>query len=120
MLRLLLQPDQLVDLREDCHLLCALAGRIVGLVGHICFFLEVGAVFAQIAEAVLVSCLLEGLLDVLFALLGCELLVYLSLHAFQLVQVGLIACLKGSWSCRYTYCVVLCLHDLRSSFSLYL
>lgn len=120
MLGLLLQPNQLVDLREDRHLLRALAGQIVRLVGHFCFFLEVGAVFAEVAEAVLVPRLLEGLLDVLLALLGCEFLVDLCLQALQPVQVGLVAGLEGRWSARCADWVVLCFNSLRSSFSLYL
>lgn len=118
-LGLLLQPNQLVDLREDRHLLRALAGQIVRLVGHIRFFLEVGAVFAEVAEAVLVPRLLEGLLDVLLALLGCEFLVDLCLQALQPVQVGLVAGLEGRWSSQCANWVVLCFNDLRSSFSLY-
>lgn len=58
MLGLLFESNQLIDLGEDCHLLCALAGRVIHLIGHLSFFLEVSAVLAQVAEAVLVSCLL--------------------------------------------------------------
>ena len=118
MLGLLLEPDELVDLGEDGHLLCALAGRIVRIIGHLGLFLEVGAVLAQIAEAVLVPRLLEGLLDVLFAFLGCEFLVHLCLHAFELVQIGLIACLEGGWGSGHTNCIFRGFNDMRNSFFL--